>query len=88
MSGFELLSVVRRRFPAIPVIAMSGASSGNTIPPGIVTDAFYDKGSSPGTLLEMARDMADKERSSVLHSRTLAPIWIPKNGRDPTGHAK
>ena len=29
MSGFELLSVVRRRFPAIPMIAMSGAFSGD-----------------------------------------------------------
>jgi CheY-like chemotaxis protein len=28
MSGFELLSIVRRRFPAIAVIAMSGAYSG------------------------------------------------------------
>lgn len=28
MSGFELLSVVRRRFPVIAVIAMSGAHSG------------------------------------------------------------
>src|ERR1039458_3032665 len=27
MSGFELLSVVRRQFPAIHMIAMSGASS-------------------------------------------------------------
>lgn len=29
MSGFELLSVVRRRFPAVRVIAMSGAFSGD-----------------------------------------------------------
>jgi CheY-like chemotaxis protein len=56
MSGFELLSVVRRRFPAIQVIAMSGAFSGNSVPPGIVADAFYEKGTSPSTLLEMVRD--------------------------------
>ncbi len=85
MSGFELLSVVRRRFPAIQVIAMSGAFSGNSVPPGIVADAFYEKGTSPSTLLEMVRDMANKERWSVLHSSTMAPIWIPKNGHDPTG---
>ena len=29
MSGFELLSVVRRRFPHIPVIAISGEYSGD-----------------------------------------------------------
>jgi CheY-like chemotaxis protein len=85
MSGFELLSVVRRRFPAIQVIAMSGALSGNTVPTGIVADAFYEKGSSPGALLEMVRAMAQAERSSVQHPKTLAPIWIPKNGHDPSG---
>jgi CheY-like chemotaxis protein len=33
MSGFELLSVVRRRFPSIRVIAMSSAFSGVDLPP-------------------------------------------------------
>jgi CheY-like chemotaxis protein len=51
MSGFELLSVVRRRFPAIPMIAMSGAFSGDEVPSGVVADAFYQKGSSLGALL-------------------------------------
>lgn len=85
MSGFELLSVVRRRFPKIQVIAMSGAFSGETVPPGIVADAFYEKGSRPGTLLEMVRAMANKERSSVQRPSALTPIWIPKNGHDPSG---
>lgn len=45
MSGFELLSVVRRRFPQISVIAMSGAyHSGDAIPGGVIADAFYAKG--------------------------------------------
>jgi CheY-like chemotaxis protein len=85
MSGFELLSVVRRRFPAIQVIAMSGAFSGNTVPTGIIADAFYEKGSGPGALLEMVRAMARAERSSVEHLSTLGPIWISKNGHDPSG---
>jgi DNA-binding NtrC family response regulator len=85
MSGFELLSVVRRRFPAIQVIAMSGAFSGNTVPPGVVADAFYEKGGSPGTLLAMVAAMANKDRSCVQHPSTPAPIWIPKNGHDPQG---
>lgn len=38
MSGFELLSVIRRRFPQIAVIAMSGQYNG--IPPtGLIADA-------------------------------------------------
>ncbi len=45
MSGFEFLSVVRRRFPQISVIAMSGAyHSGDSIPGGVIADAFYAKG--------------------------------------------
>jgi CheY-like chemotaxis protein len=85
MSGFELLSVVRRRFPAIQVIAMSGALSGEAVPAGIVADAFYEKGSSPGALVEIVRAMAQTDRSSVRHPSAPAPIWIPKNGHDPAG---
>jgi len=44
ISGFELLSNVRRLFPAIKVIAMSGSFSGNAVPPGVLADAFYPKG--------------------------------------------
>jgi CheY-like chemotaxis protein len=32
MSGFEFLSVVRRRFPVIPVIVISGEFSGLSVP--------------------------------------------------------
>ncbi len=47
MSGFEFLSVVRRRFPEIPVIAVSGAyESGDLVPGGVIADAFYAKGSN------------------------------------------
>ena len=53
MSGFELLSVVRRQFPAIHTIAMSGAFSGIEIPPGVEADAFYEKGSGMGALLQL-----------------------------------
>lgn len=85
MSGFELLSVIRCRFPTIQVIAMSGAFSGDGVPPGVVADAFYEKGGNPGTLLEMVKAMAQMERSSVRYPNPLAPIWIPKNGHDPSG---
>jgi CheY-like chemotaxis protein len=43
MSGFELLSIVRRRFPSIHVIAMSGAFIGDSVPNGVAADAFYQK---------------------------------------------
>jgi len=51
MSGFELLSVVRRRFPQILTVAMSGAYSEDGLPAGIAADGFYAKGGQPKNLL-------------------------------------
>lgn len=77
MSGFELLSVVRRRFPTIAVIAMSGMYSVTTISsPGIAADGFYAKGtSSVAQLLEILREIDDEELRKS--RRATAPIWIP-----------
>ena len=89
MSGFELLSVVRHRFPAIRAIAMSGAFSGDSVQPGVAADAFYEKASGLASLLRIVEKMAHPEWESVppfpQHTRTVAPIWIPKNGHDPHG---
>src|SRR6185369_15743237 len=58
MSGFEFLSVLRRRFPDISVIAVSGAyESGDHVPGGIIADAFYAKGRhQPAELLQTVAD--------------------------------
>jgi CheY-like chemotaxis protein len=74
MSGFEFLSVVRRRFPAVRVIAMSGEFSGDDIPPGIAADAFYEKGPRLSPLLQIMQSMICVERSPPLHRQTSAPI--------------
>jgi CheY-like chemotaxis protein len=75
MSGFELLSIVRRRFPAIAVIAMSGAYSGVAVPKGVAADAFYAKGSSSvAQLFEKIRAIKDVATRHSL--RVAAPIWI------------
>ena len=43
MGGFELLSVVRLRFPNIPVIMVTGQFNG--IQPGVlIADAYFNKG--------------------------------------------
>ncbi len=77
MSGFELLSVVRRRFPTIAVIAMSGEYSGLTVSAGIAADGFYAKGSSSvATLLEILREVDNEEIRQA--RRATAPIWIPR----------
>ncbi len=65
MSGFEFLSVVRRRFPQVSVIAMSGAyQSGAAVPGGVIADAFYAKGmDNPKALLHMVADLIHDFRS-------------------------
>jgi CheY-like chemotaxis protein len=75
MSGFELLSVVRRRFPSIRVIAMSGAYSGDITPPGIAADAFYAKGAS--SVAELIQIVNTVWRDETRLSRSATPVWIP-----------
>jgi CheY-like chemotaxis protein len=87
MSGFEFLSVVRRRFPAIYVIAMSGAFSGDGVQPGVAADAFYEKATNLGSLLQIVEAVTHPERPTIQHSSGLAPIWIQSNGHDPSGEA-
>jgi CheY-like chemotaxis protein len=81
MSGFELLSIVRRRFPQVKVIASSGAYDGASVPSGVLADAFYSKGrASSEQLLALVRGLAatDVPRRDEQHP----VIWIPRNGRD------
>lgn len=88
MSGFELLSVVRRRFPKISVIAMSGAyHSADAVPGGVIADAFYGKGQSnpDALLLTVAELIRTSVAHAVAHERESAPVWIPRNGRDSQG---
>ena len=61
LSGFELLSVVRQHFPSIRVIAMSGAYFGVEIPPGVFADAFYEKASGIGSLMQKVASIASRD---------------------------
>ena len=74
MSGFEFLSIVRRRFPSIRVIAMSGAFSVDDIPRGLAADAFYEKGPKLSLLLQIVQAMISEERSPALHHRAPTPM--------------
>jgi CheY-like chemotaxis protein len=78
MSGFELLSIIRRRFPAISVIAMSSAFSAGEVPEGVAADAFYQKATSVLSLLRLVEDAGNPERpASVRRQSQSAPIWVP-----------
>jgi CheY-like chemotaxis protein len=88
MSGFEFLSVVRRRFPEIPVIAVSGAYDfGDQVPGGVIADAFYSKGRHhPEELLHaVAGLIKTRAARAINHLRQSAPVWIPRNGKDSNG---
>lgn len=88
MSGFELLSVLRRRFPEILVLAMSGAyESGDLVPGGVIADAFYAKGlQHPQFLLRTVADLLrTRAQRAITHHRESAPVWIPRNGHDSQG---
>ena len=43
MSGFELLKILRERFPQLPVIAVSGEFTGDALPSGVIADVFLSK---------------------------------------------
>lgn len=87
MSGFEFLSVVRRRFPQISVIASSGAYSSKIVPSGVLADAFYAKGEDSAEMLlsSVAALIQTSATQAMSHRDTSAPVWIPRNGKDSNG---
>jgi hypothetical protein len=68
------------------VVAMSGLFSGEGIPPGIAADGFHEKATSVPHLLRLVEASQREDRASSLSGRNVAdPIWVPKNGHDPSG---
>ena len=83
MSGFEFLSVVRHRFPAVRVVAMSGEFSGTGVPPGFDADAFFEKGADLGSLKRIVEAITWVDKSPVIEPPgPPAPVWIPRKGQD------
>jgi CheY-like chemotaxis protein len=85
MSGFELLSIVRRRFPSVYVVAMSGAYSGKMVPQAIAADAFYEKASNAASLFQMVASVSKAERLAMEQTGEKAPMWVPSNGHNLSG---
>jgi CheY-like chemotaxis protein len=80
MSGFEFLSVVRRRFPHIPVIAISGQFAVMR-PTGLIADCYLIKGHY--TPEELFANISEFLREGTIRAHIekpcKAPIWIPRN---------
>jgi CheY-like chemotaxis protein len=88
MSGFELLSRVRHQFPATHTIAMSGSFCGTEVPSGVAADAFYQKGSSLGSLLRMIENLPWHERGSGRTASELAPQSPAVDGQHDSRDAR
>jgi CheY-like chemotaxis protein len=81
MSGFELLSVVRTRFPQIAVIATSGVYTAHSLPIETMADAFVAEGPSMIFELMEALNTAISDspvRGSKPKSHS-ASVWIPRS---------
>ena len=86
MSGYELLSVVRQRFPQIMTVAMSGDYQGDAVPSGVIADGFFPKGQTPNSLVAtIAALIRTSETWASAHQKEGAPAWIPRNGNDSQG---
>lgn len=78
MSGFELLSIVRRRFPAIPVIVISGEFTAHSYPESVLTDAYFAKGDyKPEALfakiVELLHEIPSRPRNTSPEKPT---VWV------------
>jgi CheY-like chemotaxis protein len=82
MSGFEFLSIIRRRFPSIYVIAMSGSYHDEKVPRGLAADGFHEKATGLATLFNAFKTATGSDQASLRASRTTTPIWIPQGRFD------
>ena len=78
MTGYEFLDVVRKRFPQIPVIVISGVAA-NELPEGVPTDAYCQKNEFIAAQLLLT--MADLTRKLPLRSAPPAIEDEPAQAR-------
>jgi len=81
MNGFEFLSVVRRRFPTIPVIAISGEFSGLSVPESVLADAFFSKGQyQPAELFQKISELLEELPTRPRAGKpSKAAVWVKKD---------
>jgi len=80
MSGFEFLDVVRKRFPQISVIVMSGISK-NDLPEELAADVYCPKNEFIcEQLLHAISDLTRKSIHELLHRGDNEPVHARRNG--------
>jgi CheY-like chemotaxis protein len=88
MSGFELLSVIRRRFPGIQVISMSSAYSGGQTRASMDADAFYEKATNLQSLLAIIEEIRKSRTAVSGNFKTSRPIWIAAAEENYSGEVR
>ena len=88
LSGGELLTIVRRQFPAIRTIAMSGAFSGFEVPTGVAADGFYQKGASVACLLKIMAALPLPGRAAEFEATEPEIIWVRLSGAESPDKAR
>jgi CheY-like chemotaxis protein len=80
MSGFELLSILRRRFPHIPTIGISGEFILASMPVGLLVDHFFQKGGyTPEQLKTKMKELiSESPIRAHIGKVDKAPLWIPR----------
>lgn len=78
MNGFEFLSIVRQRFPAIPVVVISGEFSGVSVPESVLADAIFPKGGyKPAALFEKISELLNELPSRRNSAKpNIAAVWV------------
>jgi CheY-like chemotaxis protein len=79
MNGFEFLSIVRYRFPRLPVIVISAEFVGVGVPESVLADAYFEKGSySIPDLLKKMTELLNLLPPRPREGRlSKSPVWIP-----------
>ncbi len=76
MNGFELLSVIRTRYPELPTIAISGEFLAVDVQEGPLADAFFQKGNyALPEFLSRISELLSSPRQPKQHPQ--APVWTP-----------
>lgn len=83
MSGFEFLAVVRRRFPQIPTIAISGEYVTHGVPDGLLADAYLQKGNyRVDELLDTAAELLSRPPARAFPgTKSTSPVWVSLHRR-------
>jgi len=84
MNGFELLFVIRTRFPGLPTIAISGEFLTAVVHQGPLADAFFQKGSyAVKDFLDKISELLATPRKAIPEQPAnpeyppKSPVWTP-----------